>query len=106
MSKQVKNEDGEVMVEIKLPVQLDRKEQSYADIILKWQGDAKKAYEVISSCLREHRLDVIMWLAQNGVEIPLELADQQLHAAPILSTLAPPEASIDGIPPLTAQDLL
>jgi hypothetical protein len=99
------NEEGQAMVEIKPPDQLVKKEQSYINTILKWVDRREKAIEVASSVFREHRMDVILWLAQNGVEIPLELADHQLHNSEIQEAPNPLEMSTDGIPPLTAQDL-
>jgi hypothetical protein len=101
MPKAPNSNDDQAMVEILLPIALHAKEKNYANLILKHENDPKKAQEVMSSCFREHRLDTIMWLAQNGVEIPLELADAQLHNA-----TEQPELSSDGIPPLSAQDLL
>ncbi len=100
-----KNEEGEEMVEIRPPDQLAKKEESYVSLFYKWRGDEKKVKEIAASTFREHRMDVILWLAQNGVEIPLELADHQLHYADLQEAPKPSEASTDGIPPLTAQDL-
>ena len=112
--KEVTNEAGEAMVAIVEPSTLEMKEfLASANHARRFSKD-EAARDEMRHILRTHRFDVIIWLAQNGVAIPLELADESIHAQvgsqrpdqPIASADGGiVSESIDGIPPLHAEDL-
>ena len=74
----VRNQDGEVMVPIEPPHSLEMQEFAVATTFCIAHSVADQVAEM-RACFRDHRFQVITWLARNGVEIPLELADDRLH---------------------------